>query len=191
LIWFPGRRTFAQGYDECTHLGVLGIGTSTVTILLRWAAFVRQGQSRFHHVGIQKKDMMKERENKFTLLEVVIAMAILCGAMAVVFAMQANAKNRFIRSRDRWAAVHSLTNVVEMVLLTGEETPTAMADGLVEDGLRVEFSTVSPVEFGLDENINLELNGFVLVPRHAVARSVENERPLLDFWFIQILEGER
>jgi type II secretory pathway pseudopilin PulG len=128
---------------------------------------------------------------KFTLLEVVISLAILCGAMAAVFAMQANAKNRFIRSRDRWMALHSLTNVVEMVLLTGEETPAAMDEGLVEDGIRVEFSTLSPVEFGLDENTNLELNGFVLALRHAVARSRDDDRPLVDVWFTQILEGER
>lgn len=57
----------------------------------------------------------------FTLVEVVVAVALLGVAMASIVTMVSQSRSRFMRAEQRWAREHNLTNATEWYLLAGAD----------------------------------------------------------------------
>lgn len=66
-----------------------------------------------------KKTYVNKKYGFFTLLEVVIAIAILALGLVGTMALIGNSKKRVDRSFDRWETQHFLSQAAEYYLLTG------------------------------------------------------------------------
>ncbi len=61
----------------------------------------------------------------FTLIEVVVALAILTGGLAVLLSMATQAQNRIGRAREQWTDFHMLEQAAEYYLLQPGLDPDA------------------------------------------------------------------
>ena len=59
----------------------------------------------------------------FTLLEVVIAIAILAGSLSALLAFTVNSQNRLQKSKQKWLEFHLLEQAAEFYLLTTDREP--------------------------------------------------------------------
>ena len=81
------------------------------------------------------------RRSRFTLVEVVAALAILGMALAGYFAISQSAARRAERAYERWHRMHLLSLAAEYYLLfPSEEPPDIPADILDDPDYRVEAS---------------------------------------------------
>ena len=64
----------------------------------------------------------------FTLVEVVIALAILTISIAGLLQLLTAAQNRIIKAHDRWLTMHMLMQAAEYYMLMKQEDPPAITD---------------------------------------------------------------
>lgn len=93
----------------------------------------------------------------FTLIEVVVAVALLGIALASIVTMVSQSRARFMRAEQEWAREHNLTNAMEWHLLAGPDA--ALPDGLLPRGFSSEC-VLTPVE-DLPEMAANPVNGWV------------------------------
>lgn len=72
----------------------------------------------------------------FTLIEVVVAVALLGIALAAIVTMVSQSHSRFMRAEQGWARQHNLTNATEWHLLAGPDAP--LPDDLLPRGFTAE-----------------------------------------------------
>lgn len=68
------------------------------------------------------------RRSSFTLLEVVIAMAILSLALVGLFSLMGDSTKRISDAETEWQEMHNLTQAVEYLLLAGDEEDHTVPD---------------------------------------------------------------
>ena len=93
----------------------------------------------------------------FTLIEVVVAVALLGIALASIVTMVSQSHARFMRAEQEWAREHSLTNAMEWYLLAGPDA--APPDALLPQGFSTEC-VLAPAE-NLPEMAANPVNGWI------------------------------
>ena len=101
---------------------------------------------------------MKRR--RFTLVEVLIAVAILGSALGTTLAIAAQAQLDLIRAQERWADHHALEQAIEHYLLQDPRELDAPGD-LLHGGYSASCIVV-PIEEGLPEYAIDPYQGWVL-----------------------------
>ena len=77
----------------------------------------------------------------FTLVEVVVALAILSISIAAFLQLLTAAQNRIIKAHDSWMRTHMLMQAAEYYMLMKQEEPPAMTDTFFPyDDYRVEVT---------------------------------------------------
>ena len=76
---------------------------------------------------------MKKPRHVFTLVEVVVAMAILAGSLASLFSLAAGAQRRLFKARSEWRENHLLEQAAEFYLLGMDRDPEAPPDFIFDD----------------------------------------------------------
>lgn len=71
---------------------------------------------------------MTAAERKFTLIEVVVSLAILTVSVAGFLQLMTAAQNRIIKSYDRWMTTHMLMQAAEYYMLMRQEDPPAITE---------------------------------------------------------------
>ena len=64
--------------------------------------------------------------NRFTLIEVIIALAILGLSLVALLTLANSSQQRLFRARERWNTAHMLTQAAEYYLLQASEDPEAI-----------------------------------------------------------------
>ena len=81
------------------------------------------------------------KRNGFTLVEVVVALAILSISIAGFLQLLTAAQNRIIKASDSWTRTHMLMQAAEYYMLMKQEEPPAMTDTFFPyDDYRVEVT---------------------------------------------------
>ena len=81
------------------------------------------------------------KRNGFTLVEVVVALAILSISIASFLQLLTAAQNRIIKAHDSWMRTHMLMQAAEYYMLMKQEEPPAMTDTFFPyDDYRVEVT---------------------------------------------------
>ena len=81
------------------------------------------------------------KRNCFTLVEVVVALAILSISIAAFLQLLTAAQNRIIKASDSWTRTHMLMQAAEYYMLMKQEEPPAMTDTFFPyDDYRVEVT---------------------------------------------------
>ena len=81
------------------------------------------------------------KRNSFTLVEVVVALAILSISIAAFLQLLTAAQNRIIKASDSWTRTHMLMQAAEYYMLMKQEEPPAMTDTFFPyDDFRVEVT---------------------------------------------------
>ena len=81
------------------------------------------------------------KRNCFTLVEVVVALAILSISIAGFLQLLTAAQNRIIKANDSWTRTHMLMQAAEYYMLMKQEEPPAMTDTFFPyDDFRVEVT---------------------------------------------------
>ena len=81
------------------------------------------------------------KRNGFTLVEVVVALAILSISIAAFLQLLTAAQNRIIKAHDSWMRTHMLMQAAEYYMLMKQEEPPAMTDTFFPyDDYRVEVT---------------------------------------------------
>lgn len=81
------------------------------------------------------------KRNCFTLVEVVVALAILSISIASFLQLLTAAQNRIIKASDSWTRTHMLMQAAEYYMLMKQEEPPAMTDTFFPyDDYRVEVT---------------------------------------------------
>ena len=81
------------------------------------------------------------KRNSFTLVEVVVALAILSISIAAFLQLLTAAQNRIIKASDSWTRTHMLMQAAEYYMLMKQEEPPAMTDTFFPyDDYRVEVT---------------------------------------------------
>ena len=81
------------------------------------------------------------KRNCFTLVEVVVALAILSISIAGFLQLLTAAQNRIIKASDSWTRTHMLMQAAEYYMLMKQEDPPAMTDTFFPyDDYRVEVT---------------------------------------------------
>lgn len=73
----------------------------------------------------------------FTLLEVVVAMAILAMSLAVTLQLLFSARGRIAKTADQWAQTHMLMEGAEYLLLHGDGVTEVPNEFFAYDGYRI------------------------------------------------------
>ena len=68
------------------------------------------------------------KHHPFTLIEVVIALAILSLSLAGMFRLMGHSLKRISSAEDEWQEMHNLTQAAEYLLLTGSEEDLTVPD---------------------------------------------------------------
>ena len=68
------------------------------------------------------------KRNSFTLVEVVVALAILSISIAAFLQLLTAAQNRIIKASDSWTRTHMLMQAAEYYMLMKQEDPPAITD---------------------------------------------------------------
>ena len=68
------------------------------------------------------------KENRFTLVEVVVALAILSISIAGFLQLLTAAQNRIIKAHDSWNRTHMLIQAAEYYMLMKQEEPPAITE---------------------------------------------------------------
>jgi prepilin-type N-terminal cleavage/methylation domain-containing protein len=100
----------------------------------------------------------------FTLLEVVIAMAILALSMGAAFSAAAQANHALLRATEHWQAAHALDLATEYYMLCPPRQLQVPGD-LLPEGLSAQCE-VQPISQDLPEFAAQPINGWVLVSYH-------------------------
>lgn len=98
--------------------------------------------------------------NSFTLMEVLIAVAILALAFGATLGISAQAKGNVIRARQKWNAQHSLEQATEYFLLA-DPNDLELPEGLLPSGFRGACE-VAYVEEGLPDYALEDQTGWYL-----------------------------
>ena len=81
------------------------------------------------------------KRTRFTLVEVVVALAILSISIAGFLQLLTAAQNRIIKANDSWNHTHMLMQAAEYYMLMKQEEPPAMTDTFFPyDDYRVEVT---------------------------------------------------
>ena len=81
------------------------------------------------------------KRKNFTLVEVVVALAILSISIAGFLQLLTAAQNRIIKASDSWTRTHMLMQAAEYYMLMKQEEPPAMTDTFFPyDDYRVEVT---------------------------------------------------
>ncbi len=78
----------------------------------------------------------------FTLMEIMIASAILAMSVAATMGIVGGARSNLMRSERRWARQHLLSQVVELYLLGGPDV--SLPDGVLPAGYSCSCELVMP-----------------------------------------------
>ena len=102
---------------------------------------------------------MKSRKRTFTLIEVIVSLAILTMGLMVSLNITANSASRSTRSDQRWRHQHMLAQAAEFYLLAGPQAP--LPESVVPyDGYTVACEVVEP-ELG-DQDTPAEIGNWRL-----------------------------
>jgi prepilin-type N-terminal cleavage/methylation domain-containing protein len=100
------------------------------------------------------------RRQSFTLIEVLIAIAVLGLALATTLTICAQAKLDLIRAQERWADHHALEQAIEHYLLVDPRELEPPGD-LLRGGYSANCD-IEPIIDDLPEYANMPFNGWVL-----------------------------
>ena len=75
---------------------------------------------------------------RFTLVEVVVALAILSISLAGLLQLSINANNRVADAAEKWSAEHMLAQAAEYLMLQNEDSPTVPEEFFPYPGYSVE-----------------------------------------------------
>lgn len=114
-------------------------------------------QPPFHTAG----RALRRAPCRFTLIEVLIAIAIMAVALGAVLGLLAQAQADFTRAKDRWGLQHSMTQACEFYLLAppGAQGPP---DGLFPQGLTTSCDVRPVAADALPEHAIDPQRGWVL-----------------------------
>ncbi|MBN2451041.1 MAG: hypothetical protein JXR77_11665 [Lentisphaeria bacterium] len=101
--------------------------------------------------------------SRFTLLEVMIAAAVLAMAAVLATSVLGGARARILRAEKRWGREHILAQAAELYLLGGPRAD--VPEGLLPEGFSCQCS-LTAVEEGLDEAGIEPQEGWVLGEFH-------------------------
>ncbi len=76
---------------------------------------------------------MKSIRHGFTLVEMVVAMAILSGSLAALFSLAAGAQKRLFKARAEWLENHLMEQAAEFYLLGMDRDPEAPPDFVFDE----------------------------------------------------------
>ena len=76
---------------------------------------------------------MRGLRHRFTLVEMVVAMAILAGSLAALFSLAAGAQNRLFKARAEWLENHLMEQAAEFYLLGMDRDPEAPPDFVFDE----------------------------------------------------------
>ena len=93
------------------------------------------------------------RKKHFTLIEVVIAMAIMALALTGFFALSQSAVNRVDKAYSSWERMHLLSTAAEYCLLFPDEEPPEIPPEIFESS-RYELEVYYEDAAGLPEDLN-------------------------------------
>lgn len=108
--------------------------------------------------------MMKNNKKSFTLLEVVVAIAILGVSLVTLLNIAASTVSRMNRAYDRWKGQHVLTQALEYYLLTGDKG-SPPSDIFPYDDYEVVIEEGEPEN--LPEGVEKELDQWKLIKINA------------------------
>lgn len=96
------------------------------------------------------------RRNRFTLLETVIAVAILSMSLAVLFQLLASSRKRIAQTVDAWNNTHRMMEAAEYVLLHSNATESIPVTFFPYDDVRVyiEWDEISDIHEEYDGSID-------------------------------------
>lgn len=80
--------------------------------------------------------MALQRKTTFTLIEILVAVAIMGISLVIILTILGNTRAQLLRAEERWAREHLLTQATEFYLLAGpEETlpPELLPEGFSAD----------------------------------------------------------
>ncbi len=101
------------------------------------------------------------KENRFTLIEILIAMVILALTLGVTLMISGHSKDELIRAHDRWLIQHALEQATEFYLVADPKDLSLPRD-LLSDGFRANCH-VDIVDKGLPEYAQVDdYRGWVL-----------------------------
>jgi prepilin-type N-terminal cleavage/methylation domain-containing protein len=111
-----------------------------------------------------------EVRNPFTLIEVLIAIAILAIAMGATLSMSGQAKSNLARLEGEWALQHAAEQATEYLLLAPDPTRADLPRGLIPDNIDV-FCDVYANTDNLPEYAQLPNGGWILATYQIVVTS--------------------
>lgn len=105
------------------------------------------------------------RSRSFSLLEVLLAVAILGLALGAILTITGRAKSSFIRARERWGKQHSVEQATEYFLLTDPDD-FSLPEGLLPPGYRATCELEPADEGNLPEYAVNPEKGWILGVYH-------------------------
>ena len=125
---------------------------------------------------------------RFSLIEVIVAMAVLALALTAFFALSQAAVNRVDKAYKLWEQTHLLSQAAEYCLLFADEEPPDMPPEVFESS-RYDIE----ISYEDAENLPEELNNLV---NQAPLRTLHldlvdsNSRQIIDSWQIDRIDWE-
>ena len=125
---------------------------------------------------------------RFSLIEVIVAMAVLALALTAFFALSQAAVNRVDKAYKLWEQTHLLSQAAEYCLLFADEEPPDMPPEVIESS-RYDIE----ISYEDAENLPEELNNLV---NQAPLRTLHldlvdsNSRQIIDSWQIDRIHWE-
>jgi type II secretory pathway component PulJ len=100
------------------------------------------------------------RKHHFSLLELLLAVAILAMALGSIMGIAVSAQDDLVRARDRWGRQHSMEQAIEYYLLA-DPANLSMPDGILPQGYSANVDLLI-VEDGLPDHAIDPEQGWVL-----------------------------
>ncbi len=130
---------------------------------------------------------MSQKIKTFTLIEVLIALAILTISVTTFLMMMGTASKRVSKAAQRWENTHLLTQAVEYYMLNEANSSNSIDERFFPlDDYKVECSIESPQ--GLPDDVEESHGGKALVAMWVVLK--DNDDKILDSVTVERIVGD-
>lgn len=130
---------------------------------------------------------MRRQTKKFTLIEVLIALAILTLSVTTFLVMMGSASKRVNKAAQRWENTHLLTQAVEYYMLNETNSNNSIDERFFPlNEYKVECSFESPQ--GLPDDVDESYGGKSLVAMRIVIKN--NDDKILDSVTVERIVGD-
>ena len=136
---------------------------------------------------VSRSAKIKPPTKNFTLIEVLIALAILTLSVTTFLVMMGSASKRVNKAAQRWGNTHLLTQAVEYYMLNDARSGNSIGERFFPlDEYKVECSFESPQ--GLPDDIEESHGGKSLVAMRVVLKN--NDDKILDSVTVERIVGD-